>query len=139
MKKESALQYLPQRSPFIMVDNILFCDDKRCQTEFAVTAENILVSNNCLLEAGVIENIAQTCAARIGYIGIHYRQEKVKIGVIGAIKNFVLYRKPRVGERLYTEVEEIMNGFYNMTVLNSIVVVGDETIAQCEMKVALID
>ncbi|MCQ2146993.1 MAG: pseudouridylate synthase, partial [Bacteroidales bacterium] len=63
-----ALDILPQRPPFVMIDALNAYEESRVDTSFVVREDNILVKDGFLSEAGVMENIAQTCAARIGYI-----------------------------------------------------------------------
>ncbi|MDD2529665.1 MAG: pseudouridylate synthase [Bacteroidales bacterium] len=139
MQKEKAHIYIPQKPPFVMVDDLLFCDDKICKTNFVIEEDNIFVREGKFIEAGIVENIAQTCATRIGYINTHFQKEKVKIGMIASIKNLSINKLLNVGDVLDTTVEETMSGYFNMTILNAKVECKGELIAECEMKVALTD
>ena len=138
MEPESVLKYIPQQPPFVMVDNIIYCDLECCRTNFKVREDNLLLSNGKLLEAGLLENIAQSCAARIGYVCLHIKHEPIKVGVIGAVKNFHLYSKPLLNEVIETEVS-VISEFFNMMVLDAKVYCNSEVMAECEMKVALLD
>jgi 3-hydroxymyristoyl/3-hydroxydecanoyl-(acyl carrier protein) dehydratase len=91
-------------------------------------------------EAGLIENIAQTCAARTGYEEKTQEQKSgvIKIGYIGMIKKMEIFRSPVVGEQLETTVV-IAENFFNTTLVESKVEVAGETIATCEMKIYLTD
>ena len=60
------LDLIPQRPPMVMVDRLLHCDPVVTETEFTVREENILVENGRMSACGLVENIAQTCAARMG-------------------------------------------------------------------------
>ena len=62
------LDLIPQRPPFVMVDELLHYDPILSNTRFLIKESNILVENGLLSECGVIENMAQSCAARIGYV-----------------------------------------------------------------------
>lgn len=139
MEKEKAHIYIPQKPPFVMVDELLFCDDKICHTNFTIEKDNLFARDGRFIEAGIVENIAQTCATRIGYINTYFHKEKVKIGMIASIKNLQINKLPNVGDVLETIVEETMSGYYNMTILNAIVKCRSVEIAKCEMKVALTD
>ena len=134
----SALEYIPQRPPFVMVDDILYCDLELCKTEFHIREDNLLVCNGTFLEAGLMENMAQSCAARIGYVCVCIKHEPIRVGVIGAVKNFHIFRRPRVGEVLQTEVVPVSE-FFDMMVLDVWVRCNDELIADAELKVALMD
>jgi predicted hotdog family 3-hydroxylacyl-ACP dehydratase len=137
-EKINILNILPQRPPFVMVDKLLFCDKKTTKTAFTVREDNIFVENGCLSAAGLIENIAQTCAARMGYINKYICNEAVKIGFIGAIRNQDIISLPIVGETLVTQIETIEEVF-QMTLVNASVNVDNKLITSCEMKIALTD
>lgn len=124
---------LPQRPPMVMVDRLTYIDEMLAVTEFEVRADNIFVRDGRLDETGLVENVAQTCAARIGYMN-----RELKIGVIGAIRNFETVRLPRVGERLRTEVR-VVSEIFGMTLVEGTVECGGERIAGCEMKISITD
>ena len=84
-----------------------------------------------------MENIAQTCAARMGYINLN-KSETVKIGVIGAVNNFEVFRTPKVGELIITTIE-VIEEMFQITMVKAKIRCGDETIAQANMKIALMD
>ena len=84
-----------------------------------------------------MENIAQTCAARTGYINL-ISKKAVKIGVIGAVSNFEIVRTPKVGERIFTTIE-VLEELFQITLVKAVVRCGDETIVQANMKVALMN
>ena len=129
-------ELLPQQRPFVMIDKLLYCDTQTTKTSFAVREDNIFAENGYLLEAGVIENIAQTCAVQSGNIDKCTDSDSVKIGFIGAIRNMTFIRLPKVGEILYTQVDTIAEVF-QMTLVNATVRVEDEIIASGEMKISL--
>lgn len=126
-------ELLPQRAPMVMIDRLVRIDDSVAATEFEVRSDNIFVCDGRLDEAGLVENVAQTCAARIGYIS-----QELKIGVIGAIRNFDIVRLPHVGELLHTEVR-VVSEIFGMTLVEADVEVGGERIAGCEMKISITD
>ena len=57
---------LPQQPPFVMVDALLDYSEEKTVTALKVQEENIFCSNGTLSASGMMENIAQTCAARLG-------------------------------------------------------------------------
>jgi predicted hotdog family 3-hydroxylacyl-ACP dehydratase len=127
---------LPQCPPFIMVEKLLYCDLKTTRTSFTVNEDNIFCNNGVFLEAGIVENIAQTCAARIGYINKYVYRNAIKIGFIGAIRNQEFLRFPRIGERFVTQIETIQEVFQT-TLVNATVHIENELITSCEMKIAI--
>ena len=132
------LEILPQRQPFIMIDKLLHCDQQITSTSFQVREDNIFCDNGCLTESGVIENIAQTCAARMGYINLYMLNDAVKLGFIGAIRNMQINRLPRLGEVLNTKIT-VVEEVFQMTLVTAQVTIGEELIASSEMKISISD
>ena len=138
----NVLELLPQRPPFIMVDKLTYYDPKHAKTIFLVRSDNIFSKNGVMEEAGLVENIAQTCAARTGYKQrfdtISATDNKVKIGVIASIDLLEIKRNPLVGEMLETSMT-IEEEFFSTTLVKSEVQIASETIAICRMKLFLTD
>jgi len=132
------LELLPQKPPFIMVDKMLHFDKVFTVTGMKIVADNLFVENGFLTEAGVVENIAQTCAARMGYINKYLCADNVKIGFIGSIKDLVFEALPKVGDELKTTVE-VVSEIFAITLVNAKVEVGDKLMASCEMKISITD
>jgi predicted hotdog family 3-hydroxylacyl-ACP dehydratase len=128
---------IPQRPPFVMVDRVLSCDDTDAVTEFVIRPDNIFLDDNRLATSGMIENMAQSCAARMGCINM-MKNESVKIGFIGDIRNCEIHRQPLMGETLTTHVH-IIEDVFHLTLANVTVNIGDETIASTRIKIALTD
>jgi 3-hydroxymyristoyl/3-hydroxydecanoyl-(acyl carrier protein) dehydratase len=131
-------ELIPQQPPFVMVDSLLFCDLKTTRTAFTVTEDNIFCNNGAFSEAGIAENIAQTCAARLGFLDKYVFFRPIKIGYIGAIRNQMFFRRPKVGETLVTEIN-IVQEIFQMMLITATVSVDNELITSCEMKIAIPD
>ena len=128
---------IPQRPPFVMVDRVLSCDLSDAVTEFAVREDNIFLDDGLLSPAGIIESMAQSCAARMGCVN-RMNGEAIKIGFIGDIRNCEIIRQPRCQEVLTTHVN-IIEDVFNLTLANVTIHVGDEVIASARIKIALSD
>lgn len=137
IKDIDILTLIPQRRPFVMVDRLLSFDETESSTDFVVREDNIFCKDGLFLETGIMENIAQTCAARIGYINI-INNESVKIGVIGSIKDLIITKLPKVGSRLLTKVK-VLSEVFAITLVEAEVFDNDELVARCEMKISLTD
>ena len=59
---------LPQQPPFVMIDRLLHYDETRTVCSFTVPEDNLFCEAGVFKAAGLIENIAQSCAARLGFI-----------------------------------------------------------------------
>lgn len=130
-------ELIPQRPPFVMVDRLTAFDPVVTRTELAIGDDNIFVENGFLTASGVTENIAQTCAARMGYINL-MNSQTVKLGFIGAIRNLEIHRLPRAGETIETTIE-VREEVFGMTLVDAAVYAGSGLIATSEMKIALSD
>jgi predicted hotdog family 3-hydroxylacyl-ACP dehydratase len=131
-------ELLPQQGRFVMIDRLRHLDETAAVSSMTVKGDNIFVDGDVFSEAGIIENIAQTAAARMGYIGKYINRGEVKIGYIGEIKNFVIERCPRTGEELTTSVE-IAGEIFSTLMVQAKVTVNSELIAHGSMKIAVID
>jgi len=132
------LELLPQKPPFVMVDAMTHFDEVITSTCLKVTADNIFVENDEFTDCGVIENIAQTCAARMGYIKKYLCSDGVKIGFLGSIKDFCFEELPKVGDELKTTVE-VLSEVFSIILVNAKVETGGRIIASCEMKISISD
>ncbi|MDR0206388.1 MAG: pseudouridylate synthase [Bacteroidales bacterium] len=140
LKSQISIQdTLPQKPPFVMVDTLLYCDTKTIKTALTVLEDNIFVENGVLAEAGLMENIAQTCAARVGNadnLDNETGNHSVKIGFIGMIRNLEILRLPKVGETVITKVDW-MEEVFRISLVNATVKIEDKIIATCEMKISV--
>lgn len=129
------LDLIPQRAPIVMVDEFLGIDNNVSRTRFTVYNDNIFVNNGEFSECGVIEHIAQSAAARMGYI-FKSKNLPIPIGYIGSINNFVIYQNPKVGEAINTTIE-IIQEVFNITLIQAYCHIDGKEIASCRMKIFL--
>ncbi len=135
LEKIQITSLIPQRPPFVMVDRILSCDDTDAATELSVRQDNILLDETHLSSAGVVENMAQSCAVRMGCVNA-MKNEPIRLGYIGEIKNLKIYRLPLLNEVLTTEVHVMMD-YFDMTLASVYTKVGDEIVAEARLKLAM--
>lgn len=129
-------ELLPQQEPFVMVGKLRYFDMEKTITTTEIVYGNIFVENGVFAASGIIENIAQTCAARIGYVNKYILKKGIQLGFIGAIRNLNIYRCPKVGEVIETSIITIEE-IFGMTLVMATIKVGNEVIAESEMKIAL--
>ena len=131
--KEYIGEYIPQAHPMVMIDTLDYCEGTTTKTGFKIEETNIFVKNGILHEAGIIENIAQTAAAKAGYEVKKHGAEPL-LGFIGAIKDLKIHAFPKVGEVLETTVvikAEVMG----VTLIEGSSICNGIKIAECEMKI----
>ncbi|MBP5535446.1 MAG: pseudouridylate synthase [Bacteroidales bacterium] len=130
------LTLLPQRPPMVMVDRLLHCDPVVTQTEFTVRNDNIMVEDGKLSACGLIENIAQTCAARMGYINLSSGKD-VRVGVVGALRDIEIHALPPVGSTIVTSIE-VSEEVFGMTLAKASSHCGDTLLCDGTIKIALL-
>ena len=130
---ENIQDLIPQRPPFVMVGRLLSSDEQVTRTSFRVGEDNIFVVNGRFTEGGLLENIAQTAAARAGAIS-RIENKPVQVGYIGAVKNLEIIDLPGTGDELITEIR-IEDAIFDVTVISGKVWCNEKVLAQCEMKI----
>ena len=118
-----------------MISEIEKVDETGIITNFTIEEENIFCHEGLFREPGLIENIAQTAAARVGYL-CKMEERKVPLGFIGAIKNLVIHQIPEAGEKLRTNVT-IKHEVMNATVISGKIFAEENLLAECEMNIFL--
>lgn len=126
---------IPQKAPFIMVDDLLEFSETTLKSNFKVLPDNLFVDQNIFGEGGVIENMAQSVALHTGY-QFFLLNKKAPIGYIGSIKSVEIKRLPKVGELLETSIT-IIKEFSGVTLVNVEVKISNKLIAKGQMKTVL--
>ena len=129
-------ELLPQQEPFVMVGTLKCFDEVRTVTETTIAAENIFVDDGHFSASGLIENVAQTCAARIGFVNKYILGNGITIGVIGAVRKLVINSLPAVGQTITTTVE-IVSEVFGMTLAKATVTCEGEELLSTEIKISV--
>jgi predicted hotdog family 3-hydroxylacyl-ACP dehydratase len=124
---------IPQRPPFVMIDKLLSFSETTTTTGFSIRADNIFVENGVLKEPGLVENIAQTAAARAGYVS-QTENKPVLVGYIGSISNLQVFSLPKTDSELITEII-IENQIFDVTLISGKITCNGQPVAQCKMKI----
>lgn len=124
---------IPQKPPFVMIDKLLAFTETATTTGFSIKEDNIFVEHDVFKEPGLVENIAQTAAARAGYIS-HTENKPVLVGYIGAVNGLQVIALPKTGDELITEIT-IENQIFDVTLISGKITCNGQLIAQCKMKI----
>lgn len=128
-------ELIPQRSPIMMVDELLGVVGDECTCQLTVRPDNYFIEEDGMMaEPGVIEHIAQSASAFAGYRAVAEGATEPPVGYIGEIKNFHLYRRPRLGDILQTTIE-MGTTVGGVTIINGTTLAAGETIAETQMKI----
>ncbi len=136
IKVENIETLIPQRPPFVMIDKLLSFSETSTTTGFSIKADNIFVEDDLFKEPGLVENIAQTAAARAGYVS-QTENKPVLVGYIGAINNLHVFMLPKTDDELITEIT-IENQIFDVTLISGKITCNGQTVAQCKMKIFII-
>lgn len=127
---------IPQKTPFVMVDSLLTFSNTHVVSSFKISEINILLDNQTLSEAGLIENMAQTVALHSGY---HYflKGQPAPMGYLGSIKKIQISKLPQLDEIINTEAH-ILQEFMGVTLVEIAVTnAKKEKIASSIMKTVI--
>lgn len=137
VSEEKITSLIPQRIPMVMIHRLISCDDKQVITQFEIRKDNIFLDEKGLTASGLMENMAQTAAVRIGYLMMNKPGESNKkppVGVIGSIKNFRMLRCAAPGAMITTTVY-IEHELMNATVVTGKVEVDGKLAAESNLQI----
>ncbi|HBK71976.1 MAG TPA: hypothetical protein DDZ39_10045 [Flavobacteriaceae bacterium] len=126
---------IPQKYPFVMVDELLHYSHKDVVSSLTISADNIFTKSNTFTEPGLIEHMAQTVALHTGY-QFFLLNKPAPTGYIGSIKSVEILKLPRLNDRLITTVT-VLHEIMGVTLVNIVVTLSGETIATSEMKTVI--
>lgn len=119
----------------VMVDSILDVKGKTIITSFLIKDDNVFLADGILREPALIENIAQSAAAGISALTTG-EGEKPRLGFIGAIKELKIYKLPKAGDVIVTNIT-VTHEILNATVVEGKIHLFDQLIAECELRIFL--
>lgn len=129
------IDLIPQRDPIVMVDKFVGITNGISETQLTIKNDNIFVENGCFTEFGLVEHIAQSAAARVGYI-CRNENKPISIGYIGAISNMEIVYLPKINDMLETRIE-ILQEVFNITLIKAESFTNGHLAASCQMKIFL--
>ena len=98
------LELIPQRPPMVLVDRFEGIDAEGVSTTgYTVVPAGLFVAGGRMSECGIIEHMAQSAAARIGWC-CRAEGRPVPVGFIGAVSRLELHDLPRTGAHLRTRL-----------------------------------
>jgi predicted hotdog family 3-hydroxylacyl-ACP dehydratase len=127
---------IPQKPPMVMVDRLLEIEGKTTVTAFRIKSDNVFCEHGIFREPGLIENMAQTAAAGVGSKPGH--EGKPPLGFIGGIRNLKIHHLPQSGDEIITRVA-VEHEVFDATVVTGQIFLKEVLIAECELKIFLIN
>ena len=130
---DAVTDFIAQRLPIVMIDRITYADNDKAITTLDITSDTLFTEKGIFREPGLIENIAQTAAAQVGYM-CKQQNIPVPIGYIAAIRNLSILKLPVVGNRITTTITR-KNQILDIMLIDGVIQLDDEIIGSCEMRV----
>jgi predicted hotdog family 3-hydroxylacyl-ACP dehydratase len=129
------IELIPQRPPMVMIDQLIDADEKSARGRLTIKESNLFSHNGKLQESGLIEFIAQTAAAYTGYLSLS-RNQLVRRGFIGSVKNLVIHSLPGINTEIQSEII-VDTELLGYTIITGRVFQNDKVLAECEMRILL--
>lgn len=130
---EKLIDLIPQKPPFVLISTLQTVTESNSVTTFNFDSTHVLCHNGSLTVAGLMENIAQTAAAKMGY-ECDLQGKKIPVGFIGDVRDFTYTRLPKAGEEIETEIV-INHQVFDVSIITGMVKLNGEQIATCKMKI----
>ncbi len=130
--KDQIEAYIPQRAPFVMIDNLLVATPEKFETDFKILPDNIFLENGILREFALIENIAQSSAAGLAILNRIGSKDDVE-GFIGGITKVTVFMLPEVNETLQTIIIPKAE-LGNMFLVQAATYANGKKLLECEVK-----
>jgi predicted hotdog family 3-hydroxylacyl-ACP dehydratase len=130
---QDAAPFIPQKPPFVLVDSLLYVDQKTSRCSFRIPEGNLFADDGFYSTAGLVESMAQTAAAGTGYLSSK-ENKPVPLGYIGAVQKLEVYDWPPVGSEISMTINLITN-ILQVSLVSGTVQSGDQLLASCEMKI----
>lgn len=119
-----------------MIGKLLEVTGTKTVTSLFIKDDNLFCSEGFFREPGLIENMAQTAAAGVGYNSTKDGKEP-PVGFIGGLRNLHIYELPGVGSEIRTEVT-VEHEVFDASMVNGKTYMEGRCIAECELKIFLI-
>ncbi|WP_312902121.1 ABC transporter permease [Chryseobacterium taichungense] len=126
--------FLPHRDPMLMADYILELTKEKVMTSFEIKEDSVFVHNNEFVEAGLIENSAQTCSSILGQSFFENPETDIKvIGFITNIKKIEIFALPKVGDKIISKAS-LISQFENICNIFCETFLNDELLIRAEIN-----
>lgn len=125
--------FLPHRKPMLMTDYILELTKEKVMTSFEIKEDNIFVDKGLFMEAGLIENSAQTCSSILGQSFFENPEADTRvIGFITNIKKIEIFSLPKAGSTIISKAS-LISQFENICHIFCETFLEDELLIRSEI------
>ena len=117
----------------VMIDRLVYAGEKTAGGKLFIEESNLFCNKGFLLEAGMVEFIAQTAAAFTGYLQLE-AGKAVRLGFIGSVKNLVINSLPSINSEIESEII-VDSELLGYTIITGRVRQEGRVLAECEMRI----
>jgi predicted hotdog family 3-hydroxylacyl-ACP dehydratase len=102
-------ELIPHRTPMRFIDALTDCTDTTANALAHFSADHFAVANGRVLEAALVECVAQTVAAALGQRAKNRGQSgsAANNGMLVAVTNFQIQARPLAEKELHIEIREL--------------------------------
>jgi predicted hotdog family 3-hydroxylacyl-ACP dehydratase len=129
----NAAEFIPQKPPFVLVDKLLYADEKSSRCSFIIPEGNVFVAEGFYSTAGLVESMAQTAAAGTGYLS-RKENKPVSLGYIGAVQKLEVFDWPPANAEISMTINLLTN-ILQVSLVSGTVHCREKILASCEMKI----
>ncbi len=133
--KTDAAIHIPQKHPFVFVDHIYDLENHRWKASFVIPEEHVFLDGEEFLQSGLIEVMAQSVAAGMTLLN---KDDTPRVGFIGEVKGFKLFRNVRKGDNLDISVE-ITNHVFGVLLIHGTIASNGQPVAEGDLKLVVQD
>jgi 3-hydroxyacyl-[acyl-carrier-protein] dehydratase len=126
--------FIPQRSPFVMIDSLESADKEVFKGNFKVRENHLFLKGSLLGEEALVESLAQTCAAGFCYLAKQSGLKGNGLGFIGAVSKLVVFGSAFVNDELVMDIK-LLNSFDKIQLIEGIVSVDSTVVLTCQIKI----
>jgi 3-hydroxyacyl-[acyl-carrier-protein] dehydratase len=134
IEKAEITKFIPQRSPFVMLDNLVEADKESLIGQFTI-GDSVLSNDDYVSHGILIESLAQTCAAGIEYEAQQLRKQ-ARVGFIGAISKLKVFGDVSKGDTIRTHIS-IITSFDQVILIQGKVTCEEREVLECQMKIVI--
>lgn len=134
---DDVIKHIPQRSPIVMVHELNECTETTATTSLFPEKCELFKDNGKLLEAGLVEHMAQSCAIHASFaptMAVGGEKREPAVGFIAEVKNLKVDRLPDLESRLETKIE-VLNSIMGITMVGCTSTDEKGFVCSCEMRI----
>jgi len=125
---------MPHRAPMRFIDALTECTETTARAHAHFTADHFAVADGAVLESALVECLAQTIAAALGYRArASGTTGASNHGMLAAVSNFKIHARPPLDQLLIIEVREVKR-LGPMLLIAGIIACADQLIASGELS-----